>query len=426
MFTLLYNLISRSLIVLLVAMLSINYLPETLFHDFPLEPKSVESVNFDSVIPQQWNTKLSDNQPEYIQLNNLLGPESIAVSKNGMLYTGLADGRIVEIDTTKNNKLRQLLKFKTSKSCIDNIATKADECGRFLQLRFHNDTLYALEANTGLYKIDIKTGTKTFVGPKISNKVVLYNSFAFDTKETNLVYVTVSSTKWDLLKIMWIILERENSGQVLALDVKSGESVVLFDKLSTANGVDVDSKRDQLLFCESTIGRVNRVALGEVRSSFKSGKGSNKVASLTKNALIPLTPGFPDNINVEGDLAYIALPFVKQHGNELIDNLSTMPNVRKAIGRFIYGVGKLLEYVSVNFYPHPLLETAFSELKCGHFIYRLLQNDKSAVIEYNLATGSSKILGSDKFGFISEAVTDNKGSLLLGSFRSPFIVKVKV
>lgn len=425
MFGLLYSVLSKSLLVLLVSIVSVNYLPEKLFHDFPLEPRSVEQNDFDSVIPH-WNTKLSDNQPEYIQLNNILGPESIAVSKDGFLYTGLADGRLVELDPSKNYKLRQVLKFKQSPECPDNSATHADKCGRFLQLRFVNGTLYALEANTGLYKVDVMSGTKTFLGPKNLNKVNLFNSFAFDPKETNLVYISISSTKWDLLKILWSLLELENSGQLLALDISTGKQVILFDKLSTANGVEVDSKRDRLLFAETSLGRINAVKSGDARAAFKIAKDGEKLSkNLEKTPLIPLLPGFPDNIIVEDDLAYIALPFVKHNGKELVDYMSTMPNLRKAIGRFVFGSGKLLEYVS-QFVQHPVLEEAYRELKCGHISYRFLQTDKSAVIEYNLATGSSKFLGSDKFGFVSEAVPDNKGNLLLGSFRSSFIVKVKV
>lgn len=425
MIKILYNLVTRSLVVLLVALLSVNYLPDTLFGDFPFEPKSVETNKYDSVIPL-WNTKLSDGVPEYIQLNNILGPESIAIARSGLLYTGLADGRLVELDPSKNYKLRQVLKFKNLAKCKDNIATLATECGRFLQLRFQNDTLYALEANSGLYKIDIRTGTKTFVGPKSLNKINLFNSFAFDPKDSSLVYLTVSSTKWDLLNIMWSLMELDSNGQVVALDINSGKRVIVLDNVELPNGLDVDNKRNQLLFSQSTTSKISSLDLGDVRAAFKSAKDGDRQSNVRDKALIPLVPGMPDNIVVDGDIAYIALPSVKLNGTELIDHLSTMPNIRKAIGRFVYGAGKLLEYVSTNLYPHPLLETAYRELKSGHLIYRVIQTDKSAVLEYNLATGSSRLLGSDKFSFLSEATPDSKGNLLLGSFRSPFIVKVKL
>lgn len=426
MFTLLFNFFSRSIIVLLIAMLSVNYVPDKFFHDFPLEPRSVEPNNYETVIPE-WNTKLSDGSPEFIQLNNILGPESVAISKSGLIYTGLADGRIVELDPSKNYKLRKVLRAKDSPNCPDNIATRSDECGRFLQMRFVNDTLYAVEANTGLYKINTKAGTKTFIGPNPSlNKINMFNSFAFDPKEPNLVYLTVSSTRWSLLSIIWSLFEMDASGQIVALDVNTGKRAIVVDKLFLTNGIDVDDSRDRLLFAETASSRIRSVPLQDVRASFVKAKDGDKLSGIVINTVIPLLPGNPDNIIVEGDLAYIALPFVKLNGKELIDHLSTMPNVRKALGRFQFAVGKALEYVCVNFYHHPSLEHVYKELKCGHFNYHFMPKDRSAIVEYNLARGSSRLLGSETFGCVSEAVPDNNGNLYLGSFRSPFLVKQKI
>lgn len=408
-------------------MMGVLYLPNNLFDDFQFEPKAMDPKNYDSVIPQ-WNSLLSDNNPEFIQLNQILGPESIAIGPNKMIYTGLADGRIVELDPSKKYNLRKVLKFKESTDCLDNVATKADECGRFLLVKFQNGTLYALEANTGIYKIDIKKGSKTFVGPmKSLDKINLYNSFTFDPVEPNLVYLTVSSTKWSLLKIMYSALELDATGKIIALDINSGKRVVLADKLQMANGIDVDSKRDQLVFSETMQSQVGRFMLKNVRSAFKTAKdGDNISSSLLRQNLIELVPGNPDNIVIKGDLAYIAVPFPKKNGLELVDHLSTMPRVRLVFAKLVYGVGKILDYTNKNLFPHPLLVSTAAECISGHLFYRLMPTDKSAVIEYNLATGSSRLFGSNTFGFVSEAHPDGDGHLLLGSFRSPFLVKVKV
>lgn len=425
MFTFIYNVFTRSLIVLLVAMLSVNYLPDKLFSDFPFEPKAVDPNDFDSVIPHNWNTLLSD-KAEFIQLNNILGPESIAISKDGLWYTGLADGRLVELDPSKNYKVRQVCRAKASPQCEDNVATKSDLCGRFLQIRFTNNSLYAIDSNTGLYRVDPVKGSKTYLGPtKPLHKKNIYNSFVFDPKESNIVYIAISSSKWDLLKILWSILEQESTSQLIALDITTGKRVVLLEDLRLANGMDVDEKRDRLLLAETMRARVHTVQLDDLRTAFKNANDGD-VAIVKSKLLIPVMPGNPDNIIIHGDTAYIALPFVKTNGKELIDSLSTMPNVRKAYARIIYGLGKLMEYVCENFYRHPFLENAYREFKSGHINYRAFQTDRSAIVEYNLATGSSRLLGSNTFGFVSEAVPDDKGNLILGSFRSPFIVKVKV
>ena len=424
MFKFMFNFFTRSIVVLLVAMLSVNYLPDKLFDDFPLNPRTVQPNDYDSVIPH-WNTKLSDGNPEFIQLNNILGPESIAIDKNGLIYTGLADGRLVELDPSNKYKVRTVTRIKESAQCQDNVAVMAD-CGRFLQVRFLNETLYSVDANTGLYRIEPKSGKKTFVGPKALSKVLLYNSFVFDPNEPNLVYLTVSSNRWNLLNIIWGFIELDASGHVVALDLNTGKRVIVLDKLMMANGIEVDTKRDQLLVSVSMASKILSIPLKDVRAAFKTAKDGDRLSSISSRSLISLLPGIPDNLVADGDMLYIALPFVKLNGKDLMDLLSTMPNVRKALGRFIYGAGKLLEYVCLNLYHHPLLETAYRELKCGHVNYRVSQSDKSAVVEYNLATGSSRLMGSNTFGFVSEAVPDGKGNLYLGSFRSPFIVKQKI
>lgn len=424
MFKFIYNSITTSFVVLLVSLFSLNNLPDHYFTDFPLESVSRQPNNYDSVIPT-WNTKLSD-EAEYIQLNNILGPESVAISKGGLLYSGLADGRLIELDQKNKYKLRQVLRFKRSPKCADNVALQDVDCGRFLQLRFVNDTLYALESGEGLYKIDIKTGTKTFIGPKLASKVHLYNSFVFDQREPNLVYLTLTSTKWNLQKIVWLFFDLEPTGQLVALDINTGKTVIVLDKQLSINGIDLDANRDRLIFTDSMASQINTISLKNLRDSFKLANDGETLSNIQVGSLIPLVPGNPDNIVIENDIAYIALPFVKLNGKELVDHLGSMPGVRRAYARFVYAFGKLFEYIHENFYRHPLLEFAYKEFQSGHINYRILQSDKSAVIEYNLATGSSRLLGSDRFGFISEAVPDGQGNLLLCSFRSAFIAKVKV
>lgn len=424
MISLLYNLFTRSFVVLLVAMLSVNYLPDKLFHDYPFEPRAL-SPNQQHSIMLEWNSMLTQksSQLEYIQLNQIRGPESVAVSKSGLVYTGLSDGRLVELDPSRQYKLRQVLKFNPSSKCIDN-HKNIDGCGRFLQLRFHNQTLFALETNTGLYKVDIDRNTKTLIGPQKLQPTNLYNAFAFDPKEPNIVYITVSSTRWPLKYIMWSLLELEDSGQIIALDVDTGKRVVVIDKLMTPNGIDSDPKRDQLIFTETTGRLVSSLPLQDVRAAFKKANNGDKLSGITKKTLIQVVPGSPDNVIIDSDNAFIALPFIKD-GKDILDHVADKPSIRKAFGRAIFALGKAIEYVCVNVYKHPLLESAYKDLKSGQILYKAVQNDKSGIIRYNLETKAQKFLGSDHFSYLSEASPDGHGNLFLGSFESPFLVKVK-
>lgn len=427
MITLLYHIFTKSFVVLLISMLSINYLPNKLFHDYPFEPRSVETNRYNSLV-LEWNSKLTENTAEYIQLNQIKGPESMAISKAGLIYTGLADGRIVEIDPLNKYELRLVTKFnKNSKKCPDDYVLNSDECGRFLQMRFLNDTLYALETNHGLFKVDVTRGQLTPVGPKTHlSHNNLYNGFAFDPKESNIAYVTTSSTRWRLHQIIWSALELENSGQILGIDIVTGKRVVLVDNLMMPNGLDVDVKRDQIIYSETTNSRISSLSLSGARTAFKLSKdGDKQVKNLIPKVLVSTLPGSPDNIVVKNDIAYIAIPFIRLDGKEFQDLLSDKPTIRKAIGRLVFGFGKILQLIYENVYQHPKLETAYRELTSGHFLYYVIHKDKSGIIEYNLDTNSQRFLGSDHYGYISEAKPDSLGNIYLGSFTSNSIVKVK-
>lgn len=416
------NAISTSFIVMLMSVLSVNFLPDNLYQDFPFEPRILNLPQDTVSSPElEWNTKLTEKPQDYIHLNNIVGPESIA-THNGLLYTGLADGRLVEIDTKKKDQLRTILKFNKSPQCLDNDASNPELCGRFLQVRMVNNTLYALESYRGLYSVDIQTGQLTLIASNSNSKLSLYNSFIFDPIDSNTVFLSISSTKWGLARIVWSILELETSGQIVAVDLTTKKSTVVIDKLAMANGIDVDKARDQLIFAETTAGRVNKASLTKIRNAIKSAKHGKIIEVVPYKELVSSVPGKPDNIRVEGNIAYIALPIVKHEGFDINVLVNRLPNVRKAFGRIIYGFGKLLEKANV-FIKHPLIDFAVNELKSGHIVYHF-QRQKSGVLEVDLVTLKSRLLGSGNFAFISEACTDGRGTMYLGSFRSPFLVRV--
>lgn len=428
LFKLSFDIIIRFLIVAGFSLLGVNFLPNNIFDGFPLEPASLEPHNFETVKPD-WNTKLSDGQPEYIQVNNILGPESIAISNNGLLYAGLADGRLVELDPKQKYKVREVLTMwgeNKDSQCRANYATKADECGRILQVRFVNGTLWGVEAGSGLWAFDVKKGKKQFQGPAPMQKTNMFNSFAVDPIRPSLVYMTVTSTKWSLLNIMWGILDLESSGQLIAMDIKSGKRVRVMEKLLLPNGLDVDAKRDQLVFGETMKSRISALSLKQVRENFDLTADGGLMKGINPKALIPLVPGSPDNIVIKGDLAYIAMPMVRRDGKELMDYLYNLPALRKSIGKFSYFWSLFFTGIHESLYPHPTIKHLAEELRCGHIFYNMFASQQSAVIEYNLETGASRLFGSSGFGFISEAAPDDGGNLYLGSFRAPFIVKQKI
>lgn len=88
--------------------LSIGYLPTaTLFQNFPIEPVAYDSpvLEPDAALLDD----LLDEKAEFLVKNQLVGPESLAV-RNGLIYAGLADGRLVEIDPVRQH-VREITNF---------------------------------------------------------------------------------------------------------------------------------------------------------------------------------------------------------------------------------------------------------------------------------------------------------------------------
>ena len=90
----------------------LGLLPNNLFKGFPLEPRSYE-LNFPDKI-DQWNNHL--NTKSELLLNGVVvGPESLA-ERDGFIYSGLADGRLVEINK-KTLKVRDVSNFGGGTHC---------------------------------------------------------------------------------------------------------------------------------------------------------------------------------------------------------------------------------------------------------------------------------------------------------------------
>ncbi|KAI0235140.1 Adipocyte plasma membrane-associated protein [Lamellibrachia satsuma] len=83
--------------------------------------------------------------------DEIMGPESIVFHK-GHMYTGTADGKIVDI---KDGKMSILTTLGTPPcGSRENEPT----CGRPLGLRMHNGSLFVIDTYLGLYRISVDTG----------------------------------------------------------------------------------------------------------------------------------------------------------------------------------------------------------------------------------------------------------------------------
>jgi len=280
-----------------------------------------------------------------------------------------------------------------------------------------------LDAYQGLFRINLTTNKKELIKLNIDNRLKgIYNDFVFDP-QLNVVYITVSSTKWNLEQISWGILEFDQSGLVLAADLNTKKVTKLLDGLGFANGIELTKDNNWLLITETVSFKIHKVSLQTVQKAVKNGFGLAKTdVGIFAKELI----GEPDNIRLgpEGDI-WVGIFMSRQNGKTLRDYLSNFPFIRKAIARLIYSISLLFDFINVNVFSNHALEEYTFLLRSGHIFYPLMPKS-GAILRLDGKTGETKqILGSNKFSAISEAIIDSSGDLYFGSPRNRFLGRLK-
>lgn len=307
-------------------------------------------------------------------------------------------------------------------SPVDNSWFHMKECGRPLGLRYHVDkALYALDSTHGLYRVNLTTKESTNLMKNVAGTPVIYNDIVFDPQQIDLAYISVSSSKWYLDRIAYSIVDREYTGHILAMNVKTGRTVVVVSNLTMPNGIEVTQAGDHLLVSETTSYSIKKIPLQKIREAFKTGKEVNpKLIKLFGELL----PGEPDNIRLDpktGDIL-VGMFTSRPYGKLFRDYLGNWPFVRKGLTRLSYSLHLALNYIDQNFYSSPEIQQLSFDCYSGHIIYKLMPNKEGAVLKLDGETGKIKaIYGSNEFNSVSEAIIDNEGNLWFGSFRNDFI-----
>ncbi|KAI1289893.1 Adipocyte plasma membrane-associated protein [Halotydeus destructor] len=369
---------------------------DSVFPLFPIEPKAYETANFSANL-DKWNNVLGD-KADLLLKGHVFGPESLAI-KGDYLYTGLSDGRIVEIDL-ENGDLRFVARLapNTVDDCYDGIYYRVERCGRPLGMRFDNrGYLTVLDSFYGLWRMNATTGHKKQLGLQPNDKNIpgdlrgLYNDFVFDPVDQDVVYISISTRRWGLDMIPWALNEHENSGALVALNVRSGKATKLVDGIHMTNGVEVTADKQYLLFSECTGVRISKLNLAEVRKAIAAGSGSG----LKKELFADGFPGEPDNIRLHDGNILVGIPFSRAKVSLLTDYVSSVPIVRKAVARLVWSTSKALEFVSDTFDLKHLLEETIFKLKSGSIFYDVIPK-ASAIVVLDGVTGKTKaMLGSE-------------------------------
>ena len=129
LFIILYKTIVDIILFAVVLAVILIVLPNQLFPNLPISPTGYETDNIPPAL-DNWNNLLAQRS-NYLLNGLIVGPESMA-ERDHYLYTGLADGRLVEIHK-ETLKLRDITRFGTKTDC-SNYSNVLIQC--FIQMKY--------------------------------------------------------------------------------------------------------------------------------------------------------------------------------------------------------------------------------------------------------------------------------------------------
>ncbi|XP_068729553.1 adipocyte plasma membrane-associated protein-like [Montipora capricornis] len=344
----------------------------------PIDPKP---FSFQQMPKFEGALEINNNLTKTKRLfeGQLVGPESFAVDSTGILYSGLADGRIVKLEDNKVIDVVQTGKPPCGTPELE------PTCGRPLGMRFdrYGINLIVADAYFGLLEVNTRARTvNTLVPPSpgVNGKPFRFVN-DLDIGRDGTVYFTDSSTKWQRQQVAYAVFEQEASGRLMAYHPKTGDLEVLLEGLYFANGVQLSPEGDHLLVAETTSARIIKYYI--------KGEHEGKWEVFAQNL-----PGLPDNIRLSNRGGYwVGLAMSR---TEIIDLLAKYPRAKNF----------LLKVFSL-----PWLTSFF----IGQRHNLLLEVDENGQIIRSLHDPTSSIVPD-----ISE-VHDEGDELWFGSYNSKFI-----
>ncbi|XP_076463926.1 adipocyte plasma membrane-associated protein-like [Babylonia areolata] len=286
-------------------------LPETNLKPFSLPPPP---ALVGPLAPNSWLSKAR----KYM-MGLVSGPESMVVV-NRYIYTGLSDGRVVEI--SPQGTIRLILKLAHS-ACGGTVTSEAI-CGRPLGIRADsNRNLVVVDPYKGIFRINPTHGNFTWLmWPKDVEKEVGKLEFLNDLTVTKngLIFFTSSSAKYPRNKFMNIILEGDKSGRVLVynpLAPRGNRVREVARNLHFPNGLQLTKDETSLLVAEGARAKIHKISL-------KTGA----IETFADNL-----PGFVDNIRLSPRGTYwVALSSARYKDEPgVLDKYGPHPRVRQLI-----------------------------------------------------------------------------------------------
>lgn len=270
------------------------------------------------------------------------GPEAFAIGRDGAIYAGLLDGRIVRFlpaattppagaggleDEPPQQPGTQADAEAAAAALLTAIEAGAAPIvetvidlpgGRPLGMAFHPDGgLVVADAWLGLVEVDVAAGTwRVLVAGDDEGRFGFADDLAIGSDGT--IYFTDATRKWNLETYPISLLELTGDGRVYAWHPDEGRLERLADGLQFANGIALTPDESALLVTETGAYRLVRIDL--------SAGERGKLSVLADNL-----PGYPDNIRVDSKgSAWIAMASLRK---PIADRLHPYPALKRIICR---------------------------------------------------------------------------------------------
>jgi SMP-30/Gluconolactonase/LRE-like region len=219
------------------------------------------------------------------------GPEDVVVGPDGVIYTGLADGRVLAV-TPEDKAVREV----------------ANTGGRPLGLEATADgRLLICNSPKGLLELDLKTGALKTIVAHDGAEPLIFCSNVVASPDGDLFF-TVSSMRYDIHDWKKDIVENVPTGRVYRR-AADGAVTRLMEGLCFANGLVRTRDGKSLIVAETAGRRLLRLRLNG------DGAGTFEV--------IAELPGFPDNLGADdGGLIWVAFA---SEPNPALESLHNLP-----------------------------------------------------------------------------------------------------
>lgn len=274
-----------------------------LLGSFLLSPSPIDSKAWDAPAPPALTGPLEPNErlrlAELIARGEVYGPEDTTVDKQGRIYTGTQDGKVVRVWPDGR------------------VETWVETGGRPLGMVFDQQgNLIVADAWKGLLSI-APDGAVTRLSREAAGLPFGFTDDV-DIAPDGQIYFTDASSRFNQPDYRLDLLEMRPHGRLLRYDPRTGKTHVLLNNLYFANGVSVSPDGEYVLVNETWKYRILKYWIG--------GRQAGQAEVFADNL-----PGFPDNLAVDDEGRYwVAFPSLR---NAQIDYLHQHPWLKDLVAK---------------------------------------------------------------------------------------------